>query len=218
MRHSVITFKVNNIKAISFFVCSWFFAVNVNADEGLIKRGELVFKTVAGIGCAGCHGAFAEGDLGVGPYIRGASDGSVRAAIEGIGPMIAVKAVITEDEITAVAAYVHYLGATQVARTQVKRGRFLPDRFATQPSTNLQVVIKNAGFSAHTFYSDNLGISELLIPARSAKSFLWQAPTGEGDFSLYCTDCKLKGQLFKLEVTKSAKEFLAIAPKIEDQM
>jgi mono/diheme cytochrome c family protein len=218
MRHSVIGFKAKNIGVIGFFLCSWFFAVSVNADEALIKRGELVFNTVAGIGCVGCHGAFAEGDLGVGPYIRGASDGAVRAAIEGIGPMIAVKAVITEDETVAVAAYVHYLGATQVVRTQVKRGRFFPDTFATQPSTNLQVVIKNAGFSAHTFYSDNLGINELLIPARSAKSFLWQAPKDGGEFSLYCTDCKLKGELFKLDVTKSAKKFLAIESKVEDPM
>ena len=89
MRNSVIGIKAKGISVIGSLLCSYLLAAGVNADDTLIKRGELVFNTVANIGCAGCHGAFAEGDLGVGPYIRGASDGAVRAAIEGIGPMVA---------------------------------------------------------------------------------------------------------------------------------
>lgn len=218
MRDSVIGFKTTGIRFIVSLLCSYFLATGVYADDNLIKRGEQVFNTVANIGCAGCHGAFAEGDLGVGPYIRGASEGSVRAAIEGIGPMVAIKAVITEEETKAVSAYVNYLGAAQVARTQVKRGRFVPESFATQPGTSMQIVVQNAGFSAHSFQSDNLGIDKLSVPARSAKSFLWQAPEQEGEYSLYCTDCKLKDQLFKIKVDKTAKKFIAITPKAEDSM
>ena len=82
----------------------------------------------------------------------------------------------------------------------------------------MQIVVQNAGFSAHSFKSDNLGIDELSVPARSAKSFLWQAPEQEGEYSLYCTDCKLKDQLFKVNVDKTAKKFIAIMPKVEDSM
>jgi len=92
------------------------------------------------------------------------------------------------------------------------------DTFATQPGTSMQIVVQNAGFSAHSFKSDNLGIDELSVPARSAKSFLWQAPEQEGEYSLYCTDCKLKDQLFKVNVDKTAKKFIAIMPKVEDSM
>jgi mono/diheme cytochrome c family protein len=218
MSNSAVGFKITGIRVIFSLLCSYFLAAGVNADDALIKRGELVFNTVANIGCAGCHGAFAEGDLGVGPYIRGASDGSVRAAIEGIGPMVAIKAVITEEETKAVAAYVNYLGAAQVARTQIKRGRFVPDTFATQPGTSMQIVVQNAGFSARSFQSENLGVDGLSVPARSAESFLWQAPEQEGEYSLYCTDCKLKDQLFTIKVDKSARKFIAIAPNVEGTM
>ena len=90
--------------------------------------GRQVFNGVAGIGCKSCHGDFAEGDLGVGPYIRGASEGAIRAAIEGIGEMVAVKTVITDEQVSAVSDYIAHLGTMQVARTLSKRGRFLIPR------------------------------------------------------------------------------------------
>ena len=217
MNNSSIELIKKSISPLVILLCSSLFSGMVSADD-LIKRGELVFNTVAGIGCAGCHGAFAEGDLGVGPYIRGASEGSVRAAIEGIGPMVAIKAVITEEETKAVSAYVNYLGSAQVARTMVKRGRFVPETFATQPGTSMQIVVQNAGFAPYKFSSDNMAIDELAVPARGAQSFLWQAPEQEGEFSLYCVDCKLKGQSFKINVDKNAKKFIAIKPKKEDPM
>ena len=55
--------------------------------EEMIKAGEKVFRTVAEIGCASCHGDYAEGDKGIGPYNRGVGEEKIRAAINSIEAM-----------------------------------------------------------------------------------------------------------------------------------
>ena len=183
-----------------------------HADDGQLAEGARVFSTIAGVGCKTCHGEYAEGDVGVGPYIRGASEGAIRAAIDATGEMIVVKSVITEDEIKAVATYVGKLGTMQAARTLAKRGRFLPGEISVRPGTDVQLIIQNSSIQPHTFKSDNLGIDELTIAGRSSGSIEWHAPDTEGEFSLYCTDCKLKDQFFTVRVAASAKEFRRVVP------
>jgi len=181
-------------------------------DDATLAEGARVFNTIAGVGCKTCHGEYAEGDLGVGPFIRGATEATIRATIDANNEMIIIKNSITDDQIKAVAAYLGRLGGLQVARTLAKRGRFLPDEFSTRPGTGVQLVIKNSSISPHTFKSDNLGIDDMTIPGRSTGSIEWQAPDSEGDFSLYCTDCKLKDQFFTVKVDASADEFRGSAP------
>jgi mono/diheme cytochrome c family protein len=175
-----------------------------NADEASIEAGRLVFQTFAGIGCKTCHGDYGEGDLGVGPYIRGATDGAVRAAVDGINEMIVVKNTITEEDIVAVTAYLQHLGKLQVARTLSKRGRFLPDTVEARPGSALQLVIKNSGVAAATYESDNMGIAAWTIKGRSTADVEWQAPDAEGEYTIYCSDCKLKDQLFVIKVHAAA--------------
>ena len=182
------------------------------SDEDILAEGARVFNTIAGIGCKTCHGDYAEGDLGVGPFIRGATEATIRATIDATNEMVIIKNTITDDDIKAIAAYIGYLGTLQVARTLAKRGRFLPDNFSTRPGTGLQLVIKNASVSPHTFKSDNMGIDEITIPGRSTSSVEWQAPDAEGEYSLYCTDCKLKDQFFTVKVDVEADEFRGSAP------
>ncbi len=180
---------------------------NVAPNSAAVAEGREVFRTVAGIGCAGCHGKFAEGDLGVGPYTRGASEGTIRAAISGIGEMAIIKNVITDDQIKSVSAYLEYLGKNQVVRTLVKRGRFLPDSLSVRPGTNVQLIINNAGFSEYEFRSDNLGFEPMTIPARSLGTLDWKAPDEEGTYTIYCANCKVKGEEFTISVAASAKAF-----------
>ena len=185
----------------------------VQADEdGQFAEGARVFGTVAGVGCKTCHGEYAEGDVGVGPYIRGATEGTIRAAIDATGEMIVIKSVITEDEIEAVAAYVGSLGSMQAVRTLAKRGRFLPAEISIRPGTDVQLIIQNASIQPHTFKSDNMDIDDLAIASRSSGSLEWRAPETEGAFSLYCTDCKLKDQFFTVRVAASAAEFRPAVP------
>jgi mono/diheme cytochrome c family protein len=174
---------------------------NVDYDDPLLAEGKRVFNEVAGVGCKTCHGEYAEGDLGVGVFMRGASEGAIRAAIDAIAEMVVVKNVITEDEIEAISAYVEYLGTMQVARTLAKRGRFIPGEITVKPGASLQVVIQNSGFQAQTFATDSMEFDDLVIPARSSGSIEWQAPGEEGEYTLYCTDCKLKGETYTVRIS-----------------
>jgi mono/diheme cytochrome c family protein len=175
-----------------------------SADEASIEEGRHVFQTVAGIGCKTCHGDYGEGDLGVGPYIRGATEGAIRAAIAGINEMIVVENMITEEDIVAVIAYLQHLGTLQVGRTLSKRGRFLPDTVETRPGSALQLVIKNSGVAAATYESDNMGIDAWTISGRSTSDIEWQAPDTIGEYTIYCSDCKLKDQFFVIKVHADA--------------
>lgn len=176
-------------------------SVTSYGDDPLLVEGARVFREVAGVGCKTCHGEYGEGDLGVGPFIRGATEGTIRASIDATAEMVVVKNAITGDEIKAIAAYISHLGTMQVARTLAKRGRFIPESIRIRPGTRVQVVIQNSGFQAYTFSSDNMGIEDLVIPARSSGSVEWLAPDKEGEYSLFCTDCKLKDETYVLQVT-----------------
>ena len=182
------------------------------AGDDLRAEGERVFNTIAGIGCKTCHGEYAEGDVGVGPYIRGASEGMIRAAIDASNEMIVVKNVISEQQIQAVAAYVGSLGSSQVVRTLAKRGRFLPAETSIRPRARTQLVIQNSSVDAHLFRSDNMGIGDLAIAGRSSGTLEWSAPAEAGEYSLYCTDCALKDQFFTIRVDPAAAEFKAVVP------
>ena len=196
----------NTVTIAALLACGLATPLTAHAVE-LTETGRRVFEEIAGIGCATCHGQFAEGDLGIGPYIRGASDGTIRAAIDGVTEMIVIKNVISEKEISAVAAYLRDLGSTQVARTLVKRGRFIPETISVRPGMSLQVIINNAGFAAASFVSEDMEIAELSIPGRETASFVWQAPDADDTFSLSCIDCKLKDQFFSINVDSNAPEF-----------
>jgi mono/diheme cytochrome c family protein len=198
---------------LSAIIAATFFATSVaSAQSELIDQGELVFSEVAGLGCKSCHGEYAEGDLGVGPFIRGATEGSIRAAVEGIGEMVAIKVSIKDEEISAVAAYLSHLGTMQVARTLAKRGRFLPGTMDIYPGTSVQLIIKNSGVAAATFASDNMGIDNIEISGRSTTATFWQAPDEEGTYSIYCTNCKLKDQFYTINVTSAADQFRGSVP------
>ena len=201
----------NIISTFSFAAVVSLLAVGPTlADDALLTKGESVFNTVAGLGCKGCHGDFAEGDLGVGPFIRGANEGMVRAAIDGIGAMVVIKNSITEEEISAVSAFVMSLGSTQVVRTMAKRGRFLPSDLSVYPGTAVQLVVRNASTKPHKFSSENMGTESLSVSGRKTGSLLWRAPDEEGQYTLFCSDCKLKDQFFTINVSKSAKPFRAV--------
>lgn len=76
----------------------------------LLAQGKLIFeKTAGGVGCAACHGLNGKGIAQMNsPNVRGKNEGDVRIAIQGGVPMMAfIK--LTDEEITAVVAYLRYL-------------------------------------------------------------------------------------------------------------
>lgn len=206
--------RVPALSALIIFFATGFLSPSLaqDDDDSQLAEGARVFNTIAGVGCKTCHGEYAEGDVGVGPYIRGASEGAIRAAIDATGEMIVIKSAISEDEIKAVATYVGRLGSMQAARTLAKRGRFLPGEISIRPGTNVQLIVQNSSIQAHTFKSDNMSVDDLIIAGRSSGTLEWHAPETEGEFSLYCTDCKLKGQFFTVKVAASAAAFHQVVP------
>ncbi len=84
-----------------------------NAGGGdLLAQGKVIFeKTAGGVGCATCHGLDGRGNGPAkvnAPNIRGKNEGDVRIAIQGGVPIMTfIK--LSDEEITAVVAYLKYL-------------------------------------------------------------------------------------------------------------
>jgi mono/diheme cytochrome c family protein len=183
-----------------------------HADEAEIEAGRQVFQTIAGVGCKTCHGDYAEGDLGVGPFIRGATEGTIRASIDATNEMIIIKTTITDEDIKAVSAYLNYLGSMQVVRTLSKRGRFIPETVSIRPGAQLQLIVKNSGVAPATYTSEDMDVEEWIIPGRTTADIEWQAPDTEGEYSITCIDCKLKDQYFVINVDANAPAQPGVAP------
>lgn len=190
-------------------------SAQAQTTQDLIRAGEKVFRTVGEIGCASCHGDYAEGDKGIGPYNRGVGEEKIRAAINSIEAMEFLKDEVRDREIKQIAAYYYWLGELQLVKTLAKRGRFIPDSVQVYPGTNIQLVINNSSPFPRSFASGNMGIKPLTVPGRDSAYLVWRAPKDEGVFTLKCTNCRIKGQVLSIEITKSArKHFFPSAGKV----
>ncbi|MBI2864789.1 MAG: cytochrome c [Chloroflexi bacterium] len=78
-----------------------------SAGSGVVlEKGKLIFeKTAGGVGCASCHGLDGKGKSG--PFIQGASKARVQQFLAGGQAMSFIK--LSDEEITAVVAYLQYL-------------------------------------------------------------------------------------------------------------
>jgi hypothetical protein len=203
----------NKFHFSTIFICLVvFYAQSAFAqDSALIEEGRKVFNEVAGLGCKTCHGEYAEGDLGVGPIIRGAKAGNIQAAVEAVGEMVAIRAAMGEEEVKAVSAYLSHLGTLQVVRTLSKRGRFVPKEQAVHPGTTVQIIVKNSGTKPQTYLSENMGIEPFIVQGRSTAAVIWESPKEEGTYTLACADCKLD-DIFTVSLSNSAKPFIGTKP------
>jgi len=190
--------------ALSVPLCA---AVAQPLDVKLIEKGRQVSRTVAGIGCAGCHGPYGEGDVGIGPYIRGVGLSKIQAAIATVEPMRIVKNAIQPQDIEAVAAYYSWLGQHQLVKTLLKRNRFVPDAVNIYPGTAVQLAVKNAGQSPHTFAGPVTEIKEFQVPGLQAHELVWRAPEGEGKYTLRCVDCAGEERDLTINVSRAAKPY-----------
>ncbi|MBI2831863.1 MAG: cytochrome c [Chloroflexi bacterium] len=82
-------------------------APGIPKDGDLVRKGETLYRTASGIGCAICHGADASG--GMGPGLRGTTAQKIRESLKSVSAMSSIK--ITDEEIEAIAAYLKSLGA-----------------------------------------------------------------------------------------------------------
>ncbi len=185
-------------------------------DNLLIEKGREVFLTAGGVGCAACHGPYAEGDVGIGPYNRGFKEAAIVAAINSVEAMEFLREEMTNSQIKQIAAYYEWLGQLKLVKTLAKRGRFIPNRVEVYPGDKIQLVVNNASTQPHNFTSDNLGLGKITVPGRENMDVVWESPATEGTFTLACADCTVKGQMLTIEVTKSAKKYIppTLTPKV----
>lgn len=203
-----------------FFAASFFLfglspgaiSADVSTDTKLIERGKQISLTVAGIGCAGCHGLYGEGDVGTGPYTRGVDLSKIKAAVNGVGQMRALlKDKLDAQDIEAVAAYYSWLGQLQLVKTLIKRDRFIPDTMDIYPGTAVQLAIKNSSQFPRKFAGPDMNVSEFQVPGISSHDFVWRAPDAEGTYTLRCVDCFVPGQQLTINVRRGAKQYHAPA-------
>jgi mono/diheme cytochrome c family protein len=180
------------------------------AQKQQIEKGREVFLTAAGIGCKACHGPYAEGDTGIGPYNRGVGEPTIRAALATIEAMQMMREELSDAQIKQIAAYYQWLGQLKLVKTLIKRGRFIPDRIEIHPGTRIQLVLNNASSSPQRFISTNMGIGPITVGPKDAVDVVWEAPNKNGSFTLTCADCALKDQKLVIEVTSKAPKFVPV--------
>ena len=186
-------------------------AAVTSLDKGMVDKGRELFLRVADVGCAGCHGLYAEGDLGIGSYNRGFSETSIRRALKTVEPMAFLAKDLGETEIKHIAAYYQSLAHMQLVKSMVVRGRVVPEVVRVQPGTTLQLVIINKSQRPRTFDSARMGLERFTVPAQTAIDLVWTAPQHPfpGDYSLVCVDCPQRGHdKLLIEVTKDAPRYV----------
>jgi mono/diheme cytochrome c family protein len=177
------------------------------ADAKLLEKGRSVWLTAGGVGCAGCHGRFGEGDVGIGPYNRGVGASKIKEAIANVPQMRVVKG-LAADEIEAVTAYNTWLGEHQLVKTLVKREKFEPSAVDIHPGTPVQLAINNSGQTPRKFAAPGMNVAQFEVPGRTVHDLVWRAPEQEGTYALRCVDCGAQGQEFTINVRTSAKPYL----------
>lgn len=185
------------------------FSADGQSDMKLIEKGRKIWLTVAGIGCAGCHGRFGEGDMGIGPYNRGVGMSKIQSSIAAVDQMRMLQGKLDSQDIEAVAAYNSWLGQMQLVKTLVKRDRFEPDTVDIFPGTAVQLAISNSSQSPRKFASPNMDIADFQVSGREIHDLVWQAPDKEGPYTLRCVDCRGQGEQFTINVRRSAKPYRA---------
>ena len=204
---TAVAIAVGILGVVPFFTVSGALAAD-QPDMALIKKGRHISDTVAGVGCKGCHGAYGEGDVGIGPYARGVDLSKISSAIGGIKQMEFLKKELKPDDIAALGAYYSWLGSLKLVKTIVKRGRFIPDKVEVYPGTAVQLVISNTSTAGQSFSGDKIGLKTFTVPGREAVDMVWNAPETEGSYSLQCPECMVKDQSLTFVVTRNAKKHI----------
>jgi mono/diheme cytochrome c family protein len=81
-------------------------------SSSLVAKGKVVWQTAGGDGCQSCHGIDGKGSMAkdgtTAPNVRGATEVKLRDALRG-GAALMRDIKLTDDEITAVLAYLTFL-------------------------------------------------------------------------------------------------------------
>jgi hypothetical protein len=172
-----------------------------------IAAGRAIFYRIGTNGCVHCHAPYASGDEG--PSIRGADEGMVRAAADGIDKMTPQQRLLRDADFAAVGMYLKWLGTIRLTTVVLRRGTFDPPSVDVRPGTPIQLAVENTGLIPQTITGDGLGVS-VTVPARGRMATFFAAPDTEGKYELTCSDCQRA--TFTVNVTLAAPETINVPP------
>ncbi len=162
---------------------------STEVDPELAAKGRELFEVSAGgVGCASCHGSFALGDIEVGPNIRGVSADTIKNALENVEVMEFLASQLKDEDITAIAEYLKYLGTFQPFKSTHKGGVWDPAELKLPVKTKAQVIIQNGDRTICTFAIAESGIEKEEIKGRKSEDFIWTTPDEPATFKGACEE------------------------------
>ncbi|UCH25611.1 MAG: hypothetical protein JSV66_17045 [Trueperaceae bacterium] len=173
---------------LSLLLCGSFALAQAAADDALIQEGRTIFREVGGIGCAACHGTYALGDLQIGPVIRGVNEVRIEGALDGVEEMEFLISLISKKDITALAAYLGYLGTLEPASVTFRQGEFDPAELQVAPETQLQLIVTNLSRSDCTFSLEGVDLEPIVVPGRDANDLVWHTPVETRTLTAGCQE------------------------------
>lgn len=154
-------------------------------NDGLITEGRTIFeKTAGGVGCAACHGHFAMGDLKIGPNIRGASPERIQGGLAARDAMAFIR--LTDEELTAVAAFLGYLGKLLPVKITMRDSQFEPNRVTVPANREIQFLLDNKGNETCSFSSNEAGIKEKSLEPGKVGDIVWRTSSKQDTFTARC--------------------------------
>ena len=158
-------------------------------DPELWLEGRQVFDEIGGMGCAGCHGKFGANELGGHPVIRGEDIDVARihGAVEGMQAMVFLQALMTDDQIEAVAEYIRYLGTMEPVVVTQRRETFEADAEALPAGTHVQLILYNQDRATCTWTVDGVDAEPVEIGGRATDAIDW-VTAESGAVEAYCAE------------------------------
>lgn len=156
-------------------------------DQTRLEEGENIYRTVANVGCSTCHGAFALGDLGIGPAIRGVDEVRIEGALEGAEEMGFLIPIMTDEMIADVAYYLAYLDTLHPVLAQFRQEAFTPAEITVPADTDVQVIVENGNRSPCTLQVSIPDTEPVEIDGRATDGLVVRTPAN-GQVTATCTE------------------------------
>lgn len=131
----------------SLLLLSLFMSVGwANDLQATFDRGQEIYLTAGGYGCAICHGPVGDGAGQAGGYIRGATIEQLMQSLKDVAPMQPLSDVLSADDLNAVSNYLSGLANIPLINLTRNETGWIGGFESWQPNQVVDVVLYNATF------------------------------------------------------------------------
>ena len=166
---------------------AWVFAQDNDPAE-FPAKGLAIFREAGGMGYSACHGEYALGDLQIGPNIRGVDETRIHGALDTLDVMAFLVPLLSDDDISAVAEYLQYLGTLEPVSITLRRSTFDPSEVTVPTGTAVQLIINNRDRAECTFTIDGAGLEPTVLAGRAMGNVVWTTPAEAASFVALCNE------------------------------